>query len=203
MADVHVEIFPDATATLVVLDDAGKEHRVQLDVISSGRPGDDDLTVHRLTATQRVVAGGGPHSATAGAIQLGNGDPDGWVFATKGDGFNRQPMLGNDGSNNVYLGDANASDVVIFPNHYLRYGIAGGGGGLIGTDGLITAGGQLTDGFQVGQNGPLIYSGSGAPSIHAAVKGSLYLRTDGSGVGDRVYIATDTAGGWAALNSAS
>lgn len=47
-----------------------------------------------------------------------------------------------------------------------------------------------------------IYVGSGAPTISAA-KGSLYLRTDGSGVADRAYINTNGTTGWAAISTAS
>lgn len=43
-----------------------------------------------------------------------------------------------------------------------------------------------------------IQVGAGAPS-HNAPKGSLYLRTDGSGVNDRAYIATDAVGTWTAI----
>jgi hypothetical protein len=69
--------------------------------------------------------------------------------------------------------------------------------------GTLTAGGLLTCGAQIGTSGPVIYSGSGAPSISAAVKGSLYLRSDGSSTTTRAYIATDTAGTWTALTTAA
>lgn len=42
-----------------------------------------------------------------------------------------------------------------------------------------------------------IYAGSGAPTI-AAGKGSLYLRTDGSGTNNRSYINTDGGTTWTA-----
>jgi hypothetical protein len=47
-----------------------------------------------------------------------------------------------------------------------------------------------------------IYVGSGAPTVSAA-KGSLYLRSDGSGVADRAYINTNGTTGWAAISTAS
>lgn len=67
----------------------------------------------------------------------------------------------------------------------------------------LTAGGSLLGNVQMNVSGPLIYSGSGAPTISAAVKGSLYLRSDGTGTTDRIYVAKDTAGTWASLTSAS
>lgn len=69
--------------------------------------------------------------------------------------------------------------------------------------GTLTAGGLLTCALQIATSGPLVYSGSGAPSISAAVKGSIYLRSDGSGTSNRAYIATDTAGTWTALTTAA
>lgn len=69
--------------------------------------------------------------------------------------------------------------------------------------GTLTAGGLVTCGIQVGTAGPLIYSGSGAPSISAAVKGSLYLRSDGSSTSTRAYIASDNAGTWTAITTAA
>lgn len=45
-----------------------------------------------------------------------------------------------------------------------------------------------------------LYIGSGAPSVSAA-KGSLYLRSDGSGVNDRTYVNTDGGTTWTALVS--
>ena len=74
---------------------------------------------------------------------------------------------------------------------------------LVVVPGTLTAGGLLTNAVQVATAGPLIYSGSGAPSISAAVKGSLYLRTDGSSTSTRAYIATDTAGTWTAITTAA
>jgi hypothetical protein len=49
--------------------------------------------------------------------------------------------------------------------------------------------------------GLCIISGSGAPSL-TAPKGSLYLRTDGTGVADRAYINTDGAATWTAISTA-
>ncbi len=50
--------------------------------------------------------------------------------------------------------------------------------------------------------GLCIISGDGAPGM-TAPKGSLYLRTDGSGVNDRAYINTDGAATWTALTTAA
>jgi hypothetical protein len=47
-----------------------------------------------------------------------------------------------------------------------------------------------------------IYVGSGAPTV-AAAKGSLYLRSDGSGTADRAYINTNGSTTWTALTTAA
>jgi hypothetical protein len=47
-----------------------------------------------------------------------------------------------------------------------------------------------------------IYMGSGAPTVSAA-KGSLYLRSDGTGTGDRAYINTNGTTTWTALTTAA
>jgi hypothetical protein len=81
--------------------------------------------------------------------------------------------------------------------------LGGTSGGKLIAAGTLTAGGLLGSAVQIATSGPLIYSGSGAPSISATVKGSLYLRTDGTTTNDRIYVAKDAAGTWASLTAAS
>lgn len=65
----------------------------------------------------------------------------------------------------------------------------------------LTSGGSLAMGFVASSTANFgVYFGSGAPGISAA-KGSLYLRSDGSGTTDRAYIATDGSGTWTALTT--
>ena len=47
-----------------------------------------------------------------------------------------------------------------------------------------------------------VFFGSGAPTLSAA-KGSLYLRSDGSGTGDRMYVNTDGSTTWTAVTTAA
>jgi hypothetical protein len=63
-----------------------------------------------------------------------------------------------------------------------------------------TAGGAVMVSMTSGAVG--IYVGSGAPSASAA-KGSLYLRTDGSGTSDRMYVNTDAGTTWTAVTTAA
>lgn len=64
----------------------------------------------------------------------------------------------------------------------------------------VTAGGATYIRVGTGATSPNIAAGSGAPT-YTTTKGSLYLRTDGSGVGDRIYVATDAAGTWTAITT--
>lgn len=66
-------------------------------------------------------------------------------------------------------------------------------GPVVSDNGFLT--GNLT-------TSPGIYSGTGAPTISAA-KGSLYLRTDGTGINDRAYINTNGSTTWTAITTAA
>jgi hypothetical protein len=65
----------------------------------------------------------------------------------------------------------------------------------------IPAGGTAGAGFRVSSTSNFgVFFGSGAPSLSAA-KGSLYLRSDGSGTTDRAYINTNGSTTWTALTT--
>jgi hypothetical protein len=60
----------------------------------------------------------------------------------------------------------------------------------------IPAGGTAGKGFLISSTANFgMFFGSGAPTLISA-KGSIFLRSDGSGVNDRCYVATDSAGTW-------
>lgn len=67
----------------------------------------------------------------------------------------------------------------------------------------IPAGGTAGAGFKFSSTANFgVFFGSGAPTL-AAAKGSLYLRSDGTGTGDRAYINTDGNTTWTALTTAA
>jgi len=67
----------------------------------------------------------------------------------------------------------------------------------------IPAGGTAGAGVKIFSTSNFgVFGGSGAPTLSAA-KGSLYLRSDGSGTGDRAYINTDGGTTWTALTTAA
>jgi hypothetical protein len=67
----------------------------------------------------------------------------------------------------------------------------------------IPAGGTAGVGVRVSDTANFgVFFGSGAPTLSAA-KGSLYLRSDGSGTGDRMYVNTDGSTAWTAVTTAT
>jgi hypothetical protein len=66
----------------------------------------------------------------------------------------------------------------------------------------IPAGGTAGKGFLLSSATNFgVFFGSGAPTLSAA-KGSLYLRSDGTGVADRMYVNTDGSTTWTAVATA-
>jgi len=67
----------------------------------------------------------------------------------------------------------------------------------------IPAGGTLDIGVNFSNVAHFgIYFGSGAPTLSAA-KGSLYMRSDGTGTGDRAYINSNGSTTWVAITTAA
>lgn len=69
--------------------------------------------------------------------------------------------------------------------------------GVTGADPAFSATPAVTS-IAIGSGGLTITSGAGVPGS-SQPKGSLYLRTDGGAVNDRMYVATDAVGGWTAV----
>lgn len=103
----------------------------------------------------------------------------------------------------VWHGNGNEAPILL-PSLPGASTTAGTYGWYQNTDGSTTyKGGQLvidtgSSGIGIGTSGPVVISGSGVPASSAA-KGSLYLRTDGTGVNDRAYINTDGSTTWTAI----
>ena len=63
----------------------------------------------------------------------------------------------------------------------------------------IPAGGTAGSGLKVSSTANFgVFFGSGVPTLSAA-KGSLYMRSDGSGINDRMYVNTDGSTTWTAV----
>lgn len=68
------------------------------------------------------------------------------------------------------------------------------------TEQNVIAGGASL--ISLGSSGFVLSAGSGAPTL-SAVKGSLYIRTDGSTTATRLYINSTGATAWVAITTAS
>ena len=76
------------------------------------------------------------------------------------------------------------------------------GAGTVQGNTAIPAGGTTGAGYKFSTTANFgVFFGSGAPTLSAA-KGSLYLRSDGSGVADRMYINADGGTTWTAVTTA-
>lgn len=94
-------------------------------------------------------------------------------------------MLGSS-TGSVRLGNISAAPTTVITNSLM----------LVQPTAATTSGGVAATAFGTTQIG--ICWGSGAPTL-AATKGSLYLRTDGSGVNDRMYVNTNSSTTWTAV----
>ena len=76
--------------------------------------------------------------------------------------------------------------------------------GLTARSGTATpAAASAVAALSMGSAAVAVYWGTGDPNTAlTAPKGSLFIRTDGSGVGNRMYINTDAATAWAAFTTA-
>lgn len=66
----------------------------------------------------------------------------------------------------------------------------------------LVAGGDTVAALTLSATALGIYAGSGAPTI-SAPQGSIYLRSDGSGVANRLYINTNGSTTWTAVSTAA
>jgi hypothetical protein len=103
------------------------------------------------------------------------------------------------GVNSSAVGTGTLRALDLMMNSQARFTINTAGVCNVASPTATPAGGSTTASLLFGTTAAFgIYYGSGAPTV-AAAKGSLYLRSDGSGVNDRMYVATDGAGTWTAV----
>lgn len=134
--------------------------------------------IYRAGGTDVDVADGGSGASTLTGILTGNG-----ISAFTASTVTQHGVLLGGSSNAVSsLGVASTGTVLT---------------GATGADPAFSATPAVTS-IAIGAGGLTITSGAGAPGA-SEPKGSLYLRTDGGGVNDRMYVATDSIGGWTAV----
>lgn len=118
--------------------------------------------------------------------------------------FSTANMVGLFGSSNAYPGlKRNSARLDIRLGDDTGYAALACGQPLVCGGNAIAAGGAVASAVLMSTTAAFgIYFGSGAPTVTAA-KGSLYLRSDGSGTGDRMYVNTDGGTTWTAITTAA
>lgn len=123
--------------------------------------------------------------------------------------------LNNSGTGATTIGSATGGAIALVSNtasataiHFTNNAATGGMTASVGTGNFNVSGGSISLSTAakgiVFQAGPTIVSGSGSPDTAVtAPKGSLFLRTNGSGVNDRMYVNTDGATAWTAVVTVS
>lgn len=139
----------------------------------------DAVSVQAVGAVDIDTAGVVSINSTAGALNIGND-------------ANAQA---------INIGTGAAARTIIIGNNTTTTGVqitAGSGEISCNTDVNLTTAGTAF----VFQEGPKIFAGAGSPhGSLVAPKGSLFLATNGSGVGDRAYINTDGNTTWTAITT--
>ena len=156
-----------------------------------------------IAATGKITVFG-----SAGGQIDQNGGAGGLYFANTGTSTNMRFLTTNSSAasqTNLTLGGGDTPSNS-FSNPLTVTGTIGATG-IISTSGIYIwtnsgtatpAGGAANTGFYMGSAAIGIHWGSGAPTIQTA-KGSLYLRTNGTGTNDRMYVNTDGNTAWTAV----
>lgn len=181
--------------------------------VTSGEDAVDSIYLHanagtsetiRLHADQGTAAGSVTLESDVGGVSVLSGLAGDAIFLTASAG-SILATSGEDAADSIYIrANAGTSETIrLHADQGTAIGsieLESDAGGVLVTTAALAA----TTGLHVAQGAATaaIQVGAGAPS-HNAPKGSLYLRTDGSGVSDRAYIATDAVGTWTALTTAA
>lgn len=125
----------------------------------------------------------------------------GVTLAAISSGANESLVIDAKGTGNVSIASGSTGTIELRQQTNINGGIAATGSAVLASGEALPAGGNTIARATLSSTADFgVYVGSGAPTVSAA-KGSLYLRSDGTGVGDRAYIATDSVGGWTAITT--
>lgn len=162
------------------------------------------LTVGANGATNPVLKIAASTASVATGISItGAAAAGGVALAAISSGTNENLSIDAKGSGTVTIGGTSTGSITL--NRASTINGAGTVNGALGAakGEALPAGGSANAAITATSTAGFgIYFGSGAPTVSAA-KGSLYLRSDGSGVSDRAYINTDGATTWTALTTAA
>lgn len=168
------------------------------------------LTAAGLTVNGQAIIGAG----TSNPLKLVGLDAVGDCYLTffESGGSTRKAYLGfgNSGDDTFFLTNEETASIVLSTGGSTVVTLSSGATALTGTldatgaatalsGTSIPAGGTAGSGYKFSSTTNFgVFFGSGAPTLSAA-KGSLYLRSDGSGTNDRAYINTNGTTTWTAV----
>jgi len=168
--------------------------------ITSTAAGTGTARALRLYAgDENLGAGGYIQIGTSGAISFAlSGTATWWQINASG-----HFLAGADNTYDIGASGATRPRTGYFGTSVITPLLTSTGGVTAFSGTAIPAGGTAGSGLTVSSTSNFgVFFGSGAPSL-AAAKGSLYLRSDGSGTADRCYVNTDGSTTWTNLVTAA
>lgn len=162
------------------------------------------LTVGANGATNPVLKVNAATASVATGISVtGAAAAGGVAVAAISSGTNENLTLDAKGSGTITVGGTSTGNVSIQRSTTVNGQLIANGITTLVAGEAVAAGGNTNSRVLLSSTANLgIYFGSGAPTVSAA-KGSWYMRTDGSGVGDRMYVNTDGGTTWTAVTTAA
>ncbi len=139
-------------------------------------------------------------TSTSSVLTLGSADGANSVSLRYASATNSAVIrIGRDGSASDF-DVTNSTNVMFSINNNGANGLARA---LLSSGVAIPSGGTAGFGYTFSSTANYgVFFGSGAPTL-AAAQGSLYLRSDGSGIADRLYVNTNGTTGWTNFVSAT
>ncbi|MCG3771550.1 MAG: hypothetical protein JW384_02738 [Nitrosomonadaceae bacterium] len=160
------------------------------------------LTVGANGATNPVLKVAASTASVATGLSLtGAAAAGGMAVAVVSSGTNENLTVDAKGSGTISIGSVSTGNISLARGTTVNGQFVANGQSTVAAGEAVGAGGSSNCNLVIGNvAGFGIYTGSGAPTVSAA-KGSLYLRTDGSGVTDRAFINTNGSTTWTALTT--
>ena len=160
------------------------------------------LTVGLAGATNPVLKVDASTASVATGIKVkGAAAAGGVAVSAISSGTNENLTIDAKGSGTVTIGSFSTGAIALERVTTVNGAFTANGASTVAAGEAVGAGGSTNCKLVIGNVANFgVFTGSGAPTVSAA-KGSLYLRTDGSGVTDRAYINTNGSTTWTAITT--
>lgn len=162
------------------------------------------LTVGANGATNPVLKiDASTASQATGLSVTGAAAAGGLAVAVVSSGTNESLTIDAKGSGTVTINNTATGGIALGRATTVNGAFTANSASTVAAGEAVSAGGTANCRLTVGNiSGFGVYTGSGAPTV-SAPQGSLYLRTDGSSTSTRAFIATNSAGAWTAITTAT